>query len=101
MLNEAPPRDAASESATTPAADRPVTSRASRRLVLGGSLAALGLAAGSLPRLSPVSPAAAQGAPAAAPPKGPQPFEDGPDHDEGERTPMRPISAADGPVGDD
>ena len=33
--------------------------------------------------------------------KGPQPFDDGPDHDEGERTPMRPISAADGPVGDD
>lgn len=32
---------------------------------------------------------------------GPQPFDDGPDHDEGERTPMRPISAADGPVGDD
>ena len=33
--------------------------------------------------------------------KGPQPFDDGPDHDEGERKPMRPISAADGPVGDD
>ena len=33
--------------------------------------------------------------------KGPQPFDDGPDHDDGERTPMRPISAADGPVGDD
>lgn len=33
--------------------------------------------------------------------KGPQPFDDGPDRDEGERTPMRPISAADGPVGDD
>ena len=33
--------------------------------------------------------------------KGPQPFDDGPDHDAGERTPMRPISAADGPVGDD
>ncbi|MCD9006127.1 cytochrome ubiquinol oxidase subunit I [Luteimonas sp. XNQY3] len=32
---------------------------------------------------------------------GPQPFDDGPDHEEGERTPMRPISAADGPVGDD
>lgn len=33
--------------------------------------------------------------------KGPQPFDDGPDSDEGERTPARPISAADGPVGDD
>ncbi|ASR43338.1 cytochrome D ubiquinol oxidase subunit I [Xanthomonas citri pv. mangiferaeindicae] len=33
--------------------------------------------------------------------KGPQPFDDGPDHDAGERTPMRPISAADGPVGED
>ena len=33
--------------------------------------------------------------------KGPQPIDDGPDHDDGERTPMRPISAADGPVGDD
>lgn len=33
--------------------------------------------------------------------KGPQPFDDGPDHDAGERTPMRPISAADGLVGDD
>ncbi|MEN4903950.1 cytochrome ubiquinol oxidase subunit I [Luteimonas sp. TWI1437] len=33
--------------------------------------------------------------------KGPQPFDDGPDRDAGERTPMRPISAADGPVGED
>ncbi|UNK42811.1 cytochrome ubiquinol oxidase subunit I [Luteimonas sp. S4-F44] len=33
--------------------------------------------------------------------KGPQPFDDGPDQDAGERTPMRPISAADGPVGED
>lgn len=49
--------------------------RASRRLMLGGSLAAIGAAIGGLPRLSFVAPAAAQGAPAAAPPAGPKPFE--------------------------
>lgn len=55
------------------------TPRASRRLMLGGSIAALGLAVGGLPRLS--SPAAAQSAPAAAP-KGPQ-FLDFPGKDKG------------------
>lgn len=49
--------------------------RASRRLMLGGSLAAIGAAIGGLPRLSFVSPAAAQGAPAAGPAAVPKPFE--------------------------
>jgi len=76
MLNEADLRDGAAATDAAPAEGAADTPRTSRRLLLGGSLAALGLAAGGLPRLSPISPAAAQGAaPAAAPPKGPQPFD--------------------------
>ena len=76
MLNEADLRDGAAATDALPAEGALDTPRTSRRLLLGGSLAALGLAAGGLPRLSVISPAAAQGAaPAAAPPKGPQPFD--------------------------
>lgn len=76
MLNEADLRDGAAATDAAPAEGATDTPRTSRRLLLGGSLAALGLAAGGLPRLSPIAPAAAQGAaPAAAPPKGPQPFD--------------------------
>jgi DMSO/TMAO reductase YedYZ molybdopterin-dependent catalytic subunit len=75
MLNEAELRDGAADTDAVPVAGASDAPRTSRRLLLGSSLAALGLAAGGLARLSPVSPAAAQGAPAAAPPKGPQPFD--------------------------
>lgn len=71
-------RDAAAPSNDTVKTESD-TPRASRRLMLGGSIAALGLAVGGLPRLS--SPAAAQSAPAAAP-KGPQ-FLDFPGKDKG------------------
>ena len=67
MLNEADLRDGAAATDAVPAEGASDTPRTSRRLLLGGSLAALGLAAGGLPRLSVTSPAAAQGAPAAAP----------------------------------
>ena len=72
MLNEADLREGAADTDAVPAAGATDTPRTSRRLILGGSLAALSLAAGSLARPSP---AAAQGAPAAAPAKGPQPFD--------------------------
>ena len=57
MLNEAHLRDDAADA--VPAAGATDAPRTSRRLLLGGSLAALGLAAGGLPRLSPITPAAA------------------------------------------
>lgn len=94
MLNEADLRDGAAATDAAPVESATDTPRTSRRLLLGGSLAALGLAAGGLPRLSPIAPAAAQGAaPAAAPPKGPQPF-DYPGKDKG-LTPLgdRPLVA--------
>ena len=76
MLNEADLREGAADTDAVPAAGATDTPRTSRRLLLGGSLAALGLAAGGLPRLPMISPAAAQGAaPAAAPPTGPQPYD--------------------------
>ncbi|BCB21258.1 sulfite oxidase [Bosea sp. ANAM02] len=75
MLNEADLREGAADTDAVPAAGATDTPRTSRRLLLGGSLAALGLAVGGLPRLSPISSAAAQGATAAAPAKGPQPFD--------------------------
>jgi sulfite oxidase len=69
MLNEADLRDGAAEADALPVEGASDTPRTSRRLLLGGSLAALGLAAGNLVRPSA---AVAQGTPAAAPPKGPQ-----------------------------
>lgn len=75
MLEDVQARDAAAEPDHVSVPDSSIAPRASRRLLLGGSLAALGIAVGGLPRLSAVSPAAAQGAPTAAPPKGPQPFD--------------------------
>lgn len=75
MLNEADLRDGAAQADAAPVSGAVASPRTSRRLVLGGSLAALSLAAGGITRLSPVSSAAAQGAPAAAPPKGPAAFD--------------------------
>lgn len=74
MLKRVTARDSAA-GAELSSIDQPPAWRASRRLMLGGSLAAIGAALGGLPRLSFVEPAAAQGAPAAAPPSGPKPFE--------------------------
>lgn len=75
MLKEAQARDAVAEPRPISVIDTSVAPRTSRRLMLGGSLAALGVTLGGLPRFSAVSPAAAQGAPAAPAPKGPQPFD--------------------------
>lgn len=75
MLNEAKPRDAAADPQFTSVPDAAAGLGASRRLLLGGSLAALCLTVGGLPRLGGASPVVAQGAPAAAPPKGPAPFD--------------------------
>ena len=75
MLDREPARDAAADQIVAHKNTEIRAAGASRRLLLGGSLAALGVAAGIMPRASFVSDANAQGAPAPAQPKGPQPFD--------------------------
>ncbi|MFU0506349.1 sulfite oxidase [Pseudaminobacter sp. NGMCC 1.201702] len=75
MLNRNSTRENADEGAEVHRADHSFSSGASRRLVLGGSLAALGVAFGALPRLAVVTPAAAQGTSASGASTGPQPFD--------------------------